>query len=100
MLFISEFLMIKTMIVEKHYWLCALFVILLTIVLYGMGKVVFKMAFRELSKDKLKVVEKNKTKLSFAMYLPQIVMLILVFVLGLYMPPILENIINLAFIGF
>ena len=59
-LFISEFIMIKTMIIEKHYVLCALFVLLLTIVLWGMGKVVIKMAFNKLSEDKAQNVLENK----------------------------------------
>lgn len=99
-LFISEFLIIKTMIVQKHYLLCVLFVLLLTIVLYGIGRVVIKMAFGEESKEKAKVVEENKKKVTISMYIPQMIMLFIVFVLGVYVPPILNNVIKLATAGF
>lgn len=100
LLFISEFIMIKTMIVEKHYILCALFVILLTIILYGISKVVIKMAFGELSEDKAKVVEKNINKITNLMYIPQIIMLFYVFTLGLHIPNYLNEIIKLATMSF
>ena len=100
LLFISEFLMIKTMIAEKHYFLCALFVLLLTIVLYGIGKVVVGMTFGEKSEDKAETINKNKSKVTISMYIPQIIMLLLVFILGVYIPDPLNNIIKLAVFGF
>lgn len=95
-LFISEFLIIKAMILQKHYVLCALFVLLLTIILFGIGRVVIKMAFGELSEDKVKLVEENKKKVSVLMYIPQVVMLVIVFMLGVYIPCHLNEIIKLA----
>lgn len=99
-LFISEFIMIKEMILQGRYLLCALFVILLTIILFGIGRVVIKMAFGKVSEDKVKVIEENRHKVSVCMYIPQIVMLIVVFVLGIYIPPFLNSIINLTLSGF
>ncbi len=99
-LFVSEFLMIKTMILEGHYLLCALFVILLTIILFGIGRVTLKMAFGNVSEDKSKIIETNKSKVTTMMYFPQIIMLIMVFALGLYIPPFLNNIIKMALAGF
>lgn len=99
-LFISEFIIIKTMISEQHYILCVLFVLLLTIVLYGIGRVVIKMTFGKVSEDKDKIVDENRNKLSVFMYFPQFIMLIIVFVLGVYVPPFLNNIINCAVAGF
>ena len=93
-LFISEFLIIKTMILQGHYILCGLFVMLLTIILYGLAKVILKMSFANLNEDKAILVENNKKKVVVYMYIPQFVMLILVFVLGLYVPTFLNNIIN------
>ena len=78
-LFISEFLMIKTMLVEGHYVLCALFVLLLTIILWGIGKVIINMTFSKLSEDKAPVIEKNRKKLCFSMFAPQFIMLLIVF---------------------
>ena len=100
LLFISEFLMVKTMITEKHYFLCTLFVLLLTIVLYGIGRVVVGMTFGEKSEDKAETINKNKSKVTISMYIPQIIMLLLVFILGVYIPDSLNNIIKLAVFGF
>ena len=100
MLFVSEFLMIKTMILQKHYILCVIFVLLLTIILYGLAKVVLKMSYGNLSEDKKLEVLENKKKITFSMYVPQFIMLILVFTLGFYVPDFLNNIINTVFTGF
>ena len=95
-LFISEFLIIKAMILQKHYVLCVLFVLLLTIILFGIGRVVIKMTFGELSEDKAKLIEENKKKVSLWMYVPQVIMLVIVFVMGIYIPDYLNDIIKLA----
>ena len=87
------------MILKGYFVLCGLFVFLLTIILYGIGRVVVKMAFGEKSKDKIKQVENNKKKLTATMYLPQIIMLALVFVVGIYIPPFLNKIITLTTVG-
>lgn len=99
-LFISEFLMVKTMILQGHFVLCALFVILLTIILYGIGKAVVKMAFGEVNADKAPYIQENKSKVSFWMYFPQYLMLILVFVFGVYVPKFLNDIIKITLAGF
>ena len=99
-LFISEFIMIKTMILQGHYCLCALFVILLTIVLYGLGKVVIKMAFGNVSEEKARLIEQNKHIVSAFMYVPQFIMLLIVFILGVYIPPFLNDIISCTVAGF
>lgn len=91
-LFISEFLMIKAMIVEKHYILCALFVILLTIILYGLAKAVIKMSFGDAPEGKN--YDENVKEISFGMYFPQIVLLIMAFALGIYIPKFLNVLIN------
>lgn len=96
LLFLSEFLMIKTMLAGKHYALCVIFALLLTIILFGIGRVVIKMAFGELSEDKAKLIETNKKKVSFWMYIPQFVMLILVFVMGIYIPNCINEVIKMA----
>ncbi len=83
-LFISEFLIVKTMIVKQHNILCALFLLLLTIVLYGLGKAVINMSFSSCKEEDCQNV--NKDKFSWTMYVPQIVMLVLAFVIGIYMP--------------
>lgn len=99
-LFISEFLIIKTMVLNSQWILCILFVLLLTIIIYGIGRVVVKMAYGKLSQDKVELISETKTKLGAQMYIPQIIMLILVFTLGIYIPPFLNSIINCAMAGF
>lgn len=93
-LFISEFLMIKSMIYEKQYALCALFVLLLTVVMFGLAKAVIKMSFGNPHQDKVEAYKAKAKSLSFGMYFPQIVMLIIAFVLGVYIPKVLEVLIN------
>ena len=93
-LFISEFLMVKTMFLKGHFIMCALFLLLLTIVLYGLGKAVVKMSFSAPTH------EVEPVKLSWTMYLPQVVMLILAFVIGIYMPQGLTQAILATVAGF
>ena len=99
-LFISEFIMIKTMILNGHFVLCALFVLLLTIILWGIGRVVVNMTFGKLSEDKAPDIDKNRKKLCFSMFAPQFIMLLIVFILGVYIPPFLNEIINCTIAGF
>ena len=93
-LFISEFLMVKTMFLKGHFIMCTLFLLLLTIVLYGLGKAVVKMSFSAPTH------EVEPVKLSWTMYLPQVVMLILAFVIGIYMPQGLTQAILATVAGF
>ena len=93
-LFISEFLMVKTMFLNGHFIMCALFLLLLTIVLYGLGKAVVKMSFSAPTH------EVEPVKLSWTMYLPQVVMLILAFIIGIYMPQGLSQAIIATVAGF
>ena len=72
---------------------------LLTIILYGMSKVVIKMVYLKNNSERVEKAKNNCSKISFAMYFPQIVMLTLAFILGLYMPDFLEPIIEIATAG-
>ena len=53
LLFISEFLMIKTMVVQKQFVLCVFFVVLLTIILFGLAKTIIRMSFGEPNEKKI-----------------------------------------------
>jgi len=99
-LFISEFLIVKVLISQHHYLLCGLFVLLLTIILYGISRVVVKTAFGNVSEDKIKSIEENKKKVVMCMYIPQFIMLAIVFILGVYLPPFLNEMITAAIAGF
>ncbi len=98
-LFISEFLMIKSMFRQNHYILAFLFVLLLTIILFGLAKVVIKMSYGELDGEKTQELQENAKKLPFTMYLPQIVLLSVVFVLGVCIPLSLDELIQLSIFG-
>ena len=90
-LFISEFLIVKTMLKNGHYFMSAAFLILLTIILYGLGKAVFKMCMREGTIP----AEKH---LPLSMYIPQFILLAFVFIMGIFMP-FIDNI-KFASFGF
>lgn len=91
-LFISEFLMIREMITKGQYFLCGLFVILLTIVLYGLAKAVIRMSFGQANAEKN--YDDNVKNLSLGMYVPQIILLTMAFILGVYIPTFLDVMIN------
>ena len=93
-LFISEFLMIKSMFLKGHYILSVLFLLLLTIVIYGLGKAVIRMTFSS------KTEETAPISFGWNMYLPQIVMLFLAFLTGIYMPQSLTRILLAGVAGF
>ena len=100
LLFISEFMIIKEMLSQNKIALCVAFLFLLTIILYGLAKAVIKMVFTPLAEEKEAVVTKAVKDLNWTMYLPQIVMLAFAFVLGIYIPKHLINLINLTVVGF
>ncbi|MBR3890405.1 hypothetical protein IKJ53_07805 [bacterium] len=99
LLFISEFLMIKTMITEKQYVLCGVFAVLLTIILYGLAKSAIKMSFGLPNENKLETYKTNTQKLSLGMYIPQIVMLTATFILGVFLPDFIDNLIRATVVG-
>ena len=86
MLFISEFLIIKTLFLQNKFILCAIFLLLLTIILYGLSKVVIKMCFSPPNNEKEVEIKENAKLLNWTMFTPQIVLLIIAFILGIYMP--------------
>lgn len=79
-LFISEFIIVKTMISNNRYILAILFLMFLTIILYGLGKSIISMTFGKSNKE-TKII-----KLPLEMYVPQIVLLFFALFMGLYMP--------------
>ena len=98
-LFISEFYMVKTMFISHKFLLCTVFLLLLTIILYGLAKAVIKMCFSSLQeekRDELVAVAKN---IDWTMYVPQFILLIFAFVLGVYMPENFVYLINSTVLG-
>ena len=97
LLFISEFLIVKTMFSQGKFAMCAIFLLLLTIILYGLAKPVIKMCFSPVSAERENMEVK---KLDWTMYLPQIVMLTIAFVLGICYPSTLQYLTVQSLIGF
>ena len=98
-LFVSEFLMIKSMFIQKHYIMCVVFMILLTIILFGLAKAVLGMCYGEIEEDKKNQLKERVKEISFSMYLPQVCLLILAFTLGVYVPLHLEELVHLSILG-
>lgn len=91
-LFISEFLIIKTMFQQGHYLLSCIFMLLLTIILFGLGRAVISMCYGNTSNNTKEI------KLPSLMYVPQLLLLILSFIMGLFLP--LSKIIFNVSVGF
>jgi len=100
LLFVSEFLMIKTMFVSGKLAIAILFMLLLTIILYGLSKPVIKMSYSAVNTEKNIEYMAQAKKISWKMYLPQCLMLILVFILGFSVPDNLTKLILLTVQGF
>ncbi len=98
-LFISEFLIVRALIVQKHYVLCAMFLFLLTVIIFAMSRVVIKMAFGNKNSEKALEAEKNLSKIGISMYVPQFLMLLIAFAIGIYLPRFLDAAILGAIIG-
>lgn len=98
-LFISEFMIIKSMIVQNKIALCVVFLLLLTIIIYGLAKAIIKMSFSELPQESEEMLNTAVKSINWTMYLPQLVMLVLAFVLGVYMPEKVVFLINNTVIG-
>lgn len=78
-MFFSKLLILKQLFIEKHYILAGIFLFLITVVAYGIIRAVIKMSFSpQLLKEKIKLPIRN--------YIPQIILLSLTLVLGLYIP--------------
>ncbi|HLP59576.1 MAG TPA: proton-conducting transporter membrane subunit [Candidatus Deferrimicrobium sp.] len=80
--FTSEFLLVKGMFSKGFYWQSGIFFLLLTFILYGMGRSVLQMSFGENNDDR----GSHLGKTTRANYLPPLVLLLLLLVLGIYMP--------------
>ena len=93
-------MIVRELLIQNKIALAVIFFLLLTIILYGLAKVVIKMVFSPLNKEKALTAHDPAKELNWTMYIPQIIMLVLVFALGLYMPKILFILINLTTIGF
>jgi hydrogenase-4 component F len=90
--FVSEFLIIKGLFVSKSYFLAILLLFLLTVITYGLGSSVINMVFNKPNE----LILNTTTKLSPLTYIPQIICLSALFILGIYLPSWLSNLITQA----
>ena len=99
-LFVSEFIMVKTMLAQGKIAICIGFLLLLLIILYGLAKSVLVMCFSLPSADKKKDWERAVSKLDWRMYIPQFVLLSLAFILGVKYPAFVNILVSNTLIGF
>ena len=100
MLFVSEFMIVKSLFAQHKIGICLVFLLLLTIILYGLAKATIKMAYLPVVEEKRESLNIALKTLDYRMYLPQIVMLSLAFILGILMPESLVSLIEKTVIGF
>lgn len=89
-LFLSEFLLLKAMFEKNQIVFAIVFMLFLTVIIYGIGKSVIKMSFGEIKTSKIIPV------LSKGMYLPQVIYLAASVVLVIYMPSFINEILHNA----
>lgn len=90
-MFFTKFLIIKQLFIDKHFILACLLLLLITVVTYGILRAVIKMSFS----PKILNEEKGKLlKLPIRNYLPQIGLLLIVLLLGFYIPTWLYQLIE------
>ena len=82
-IFFSKFLIIKQLFIEKHFVIAGIFLFLITVIAYGIIRAVVKMSF---SPKNVQAEPELPIKLSIRNYLPQIGLLLLVLILGFYIP--------------
>jgi hydrogenase-4 component F len=90
-IFISKFFIIKALWLNGMNWLAVLFFIFLIIVTYGMSSTVFNMAYGESKTGEIK-----KQNLGFSAYAPQLILLIILFIIGISLPGQLFDLLNNA----
>ena len=99
-LFISEFFMVKTMLADSRFVICSAFLLLLTIILFGIAKPVINMCFTPVNPEKEENYSIETKNIGWNMYIPQIVMLIIAFVFGVYQPEFIIGLIEKSILGF
>ncbi len=90
-IFISKFFIIKAFWLTGQSWLAIIFFLFVIIIIYGMSSTVFNMSFGEHSDSEIKNIKPN-----YFAYAPQIVLLIILFIVGLNMPAQVFDFINQA----
>jgi len=88
-LFISEFIIVREMIGKGRIILTVIFLLLLTIIMYGIARTIFKMLFGNRDNNPGEHFYDG-----FLLYLPQVMFLTLLLILGIYIPEPMMKILN------
>ena len=83
-IFVGEFLLITAILQNGMYWLLAILLVFLAVIIYCLARMSLKVTSGK---------GKTPVKLNPALYLPQIGLLIIAAICGLYLPSFLQNII-------
>lgn len=89
-IFLSEFFIIKGMIEQGYIWMAIVFFLLLTIILFGMGKKIFQMSFGKV------IPPVQNGKLTFLSYFSPVFLLIILLIMGIFLPPYIYDLIQNA----
>ncbi|MDD3013257.1 MAG: proton-conducting transporter membrane subunit [Candidatus Gastranaerophilales bacterium] len=101
-LFISEFLLLKAMFDKNQFILALIFIIFLTVIIFGIGKSILKMSFGDIKTLKITdnqpiTSEHSALKdISLSMYMPQLVFIGVSLILGIYMPSFINQMLHNA----
>jgi hydrogenase-4 component F len=89
-IFLSEFIMIRTMFGRGMWWLAVPVMLLVTIVIYGMASTMFKMSFGNPQKGI------SQERFNILNYAGQFVFIAVLCLLGIYMPKAISDLITAA----
>ncbi len=92
-IFLSEFLIIRSMFEGGRVWLAVIFFLLLTVIIAGIGRAVFYMTGGIREGDDISLRAKG---LGFYSYAPQIIFLAILILMGVSMPDFIYNLIQSA----
>nr|HPG31665.1 proton-conducting transporter membrane subunit [bacterium] len=95
-IFMSEILILKSMFAAKQYFKFILFIVLLTVILYGLVEKTLKM----ISYNAIEKIDKSHIETGFCVYAPQMMLLGCALILGLYIPNKVLNILSGAALWF
>ncbi len=90
-IFISKFFIIRAFWTNGEGWLALLFFLFIVVVTFGMGNAVFRMAFVDSDTEST-----GSVKLALSAYLPQIVLLAVLVVVGINMPNLINEMLSNA----
>ncbi len=87
-IFLSKFFLLTALLSKGYYFLAAIFVLLLTVILLGMGRSVLSMSCGECN------VPTSGYRLSYCALVPQIVFMIILVWIGIAMPDVLNELLR------